>query len=192
MDTTTLKTLAVLYGWFCEDTGFPTTLVSDNGPQLVSKEFEDKITKWGIKHLLKPPYHPASNGLAERAVGLVKDRLKKMDCSSNPIQLHIGLKYICRVHGLTPHRSTGRCPYELVKDGPVMSLFPKLTSGSSGRSERTAVQYSVGRLEKKSTFAEGEEVIVNDLKSKLSSKGKIIEVLSNNTYLTDCGNTVLN
>ena len=28
-DTTTLKTLAVLYGWFCEETGFPTTLVSD-------------------------------------------------------------------------------------------------------------------------------------------------------------------
>ena len=41
---------------------FPTTLVSDNGPQLVSKEFEDKMTRWGIKHLLMPPYHPASNG----------------------------------------------------------------------------------------------------------------------------------
>ena len=38
-DTTSLKTLAVLYGWFCEEAGFPTTLVSDNGPQLVSKEF---------------------------------------------------------------------------------------------------------------------------------------------------------
>ena len=90
----------------------------------MSKEFEDKMTKWGVKHVLIPPYQPASNGLAERAVGLVKDRLKKMDCSSNPIQLHVGLKYICRVHGLTPHRSTGRCPYELVKDGPVVSLFP--------------------------------------------------------------------
>ena len=50
-DTTTLKTLAVLYGWFCEETGFPTTLVSDNGLQIVSKEFEDKMTRWGIKHL---------------------------------------------------------------------------------------------------------------------------------------------
>ena len=30
------------------------------------------------------------------------------------------------------------------------------------------------------------EVIVYDLKSKLSSKGKITEVLGNNTYLADC------
>ena len=127
----------------------------------------------GIKHLLTPPYHPASNGLAERAVGLVKDRLKKMDCSANPIQLHVGLKFICRVHGLTPHRSTGRCPYELVKEGPSTSLFPRLTAGSGRRSEQTAIQHSVGRLAKKATFDEGEEVIVYDLKTKLSSKGKI-------------------
>ena len=187
-DTTSLKTLAVLYGWFCEEAGFPTTLVSDNGPQLVSKEFEDKMTKWGIKHLLSPPYHPASNGLAERAVGLVKDRLKKMNCSAAPIQLHVGLKFICRVHGLTPHRSTGRCPYELIKEGPSASLFPKLTGGCSRRSEQTAVSHSVGRLAKKATFAEGEEVIVYDLKSKLSSTGKITEVLGNNTYLADSGN----
>ena len=123
-DTTSVKTLAVLYGWFCEETGFPTTLVSDNGPQLVSREFEEKMTRWGVKHLVSPPYHPSSNGLAERAVGIVKNRLKKMDCSAAPVQLHVGLKYICRVHGLTPHRSTGRCPYELIKDGPPISLFP--------------------------------------------------------------------
>ena len=151
-DTTSLKTLAVLYGWFCEESGFPTTLVSDNGPQLVSKEFEDKMTRWGIKHLLTPPYHPVSNGLAERAVGLVKDRLKKMNCSAAPIQLHVGLKFICRVHGLTQHRSTGRCPYELIKEGPSTSLFPKLTVDNNGRGEQTAIQHSVGRLAKKSTF----------------------------------------
>ena len=187
-DTTSLKTLAVLYGWFCEEAGFPTTLVSDNGPQLVSKEFKEKMNRWGIRHLLSPPYHPASNGLAERAVGLVKDRLKKMNCSAAPVSLHVGLKTICRVHGLTPHRSTGRCPFELHREGPSASLFPRLIPNSSQRSEQSAVSHSVGRLRKKSTFAEGEEVIVYDLKSKLSSTGKILEVLGNNTYLADCGN----
>ena len=38
-DTTTNKTLAVLYGWFCSETGMPTTLVSDNSPQFTAKEF---------------------------------------------------------------------------------------------------------------------------------------------------------
>ena len=124
-DTTTEKTLAVLYGWFCEQTGFPTTLVFDNGPQFTSREFKEKMTKWGVTHLLTPPYHPAPNGLAERAVGLVKDKLKKMDVAATPIKLYVGLKYIGRIHGLTPHASTGRCPYELISQGPLPSMFPQ-------------------------------------------------------------------
>ena len=67
-DTTTFKTLAVMYGWFCEETGIPTTVVSDNGPQFTSKKNSDKMVRWGIKHVLTPPYDPVSNGLAERAV----------------------------------------------------------------------------------------------------------------------------
>ena len=132
-DTTTEKTLAILWGWFCQENGFPSTLVSDNGPQLVSKDFEDKMKKWGIKHLVIPPYHAASNGLAERAVGISKDRLKKMGASGKPIQLHNALKYICRVQGLTPNTSTGRCPYELIKLGPLPSLFPKLSTSTRQR-----------------------------------------------------------
>ena len=81
-DTTTLKTLAVLFGWFSESSGFPTTLVSDNGPQFTSKEFEVKMKRWGIHHILTPPYHPASKGLAECHVGIVKDKLKKMDVAT--------------------------------------------------------------------------------------------------------------
>ena len=159
-DTTTLKTLAILYGWFCEENGFPTTLVSDNGPQFTADMFKDKMAKWGIKHLLTPPYHPASNGLAERAVGIVKDRLKKMDCAATPIQLHVGLKYVCRVHGLTPHRSTGRCPYEMIKEGPLPSMFPMITSGSNTKSEATAVRHSVARQRNRRTFGEGDAVVV--------------------------------
>ena len=66
---------------------FPTTLVSDNGPQFTSSEFASKMSKWKIKHILTPPYHPASNGLAERGVGIVKDKLKKMGVSGSPLDL---------------------------------------------------------------------------------------------------------
>ena len=50
-----------------------------------------------------------------------------------------------------------------------------------------AIQHSIGRLAKKATFAEYKEVIVCNIKRKLSSKVKITEVLGNNTYLADCG-----
>merc|ERR1712055_511919 len=82
-DTTALKTCAVLYSWFSERNGFPVTIVSDNGPQFTSEVFKDKMDKWGVKHVLTPPYHPASNGLAEKAVGIIKNHLKKMNSPSS-------------------------------------------------------------------------------------------------------------
>ena len=145
------------------------------------------VARWGVKHLLSPPYHPASNGLAERAVGIVKSRLKKMDVSAKPIQLHVGLQYICRVHGLTPHSSTGRCPFELVREGPPASLFPQLTKSTQKTSELTAVRQSISRPGRKVAFSEGDMVVVFDFKTKLSARGVVKEVLGNNTYSVDCG-----
>ena len=55
----------------------PTTLVSDNGSNFCSEEFEDFLTKNGIHHRKTAPYHPSSNGLAERAVQTFKDGMRK-------------------------------------------------------------------------------------------------------------------
>ena len=44
----------------------PEQLVSDNGPQLTSEDFSLFLQSNGIQHLCKAPYHPATNGIAER------------------------------------------------------------------------------------------------------------------------------
>ena len=57
--------------------GLPEEVASDNGPQFTSTEFAEFMQKNGIKHTLVPPYHPQSNGAAERSVRVVKDALGK-------------------------------------------------------------------------------------------------------------------
>ena len=182
-DTTTQTTLAVLYGWFCTESGTPTTLVSDNGPQFTATDFGNKMKLWGIKHVFSPPYHPCSNGAAERGVQLVKDRLKKMNVSARPVELYVALAYICKVHGLTPHSSTDRCPYELIKKGNLPSLFPNLVSDISKKSELTVTRHCTANLRNRKTFEEGDKVVVYDNHRKLSYPAVVSEILGTNNYL---------
>ena len=50
--------------------------VTDNSVQFTSSEFELYMKNSGIQHIKSAPYHPASNGLAERAVQVLKGSMK--------------------------------------------------------------------------------------------------------------------
>jgi len=59
--------------------GIPVTVVSDNGTQFTSTEFKKFLQTSGVNyHKLTAPYHPSTNGQAERYVQTVKDALKAM------------------------------------------------------------------------------------------------------------------
>lgn len=55
-------------------------IVTDNGTAFALKLFRNFCEANQIEHVLTPPYHPQSNGLAERSVGIVKMNLKKFLC----------------------------------------------------------------------------------------------------------------
>jgi hypothetical protein len=74
--TTTSVTTEKLRQSFCTH-GLPEVIVSDNGPCFPSEEFDAFCSRNGIRHIRTPPYHPASNGQAERAVQTIKNSLKK-------------------------------------------------------------------------------------------------------------------
>lgn len=57
--------------------GLPDVLVTDGGPPFNSEYFINFFEKQGVIVMKSPPYHPSSNGQAERLVRLVKDALKK-------------------------------------------------------------------------------------------------------------------
>ena len=69
--------------------GLPETLVSDNGSCFTSTEFKDFVTRNGIVHLFVPPYHAASNGLAERAVQTFKSGMKRLSQSRGSLDDNI-------------------------------------------------------------------------------------------------------
>jgi len=73
--TTATKTIAALQQVFAAY-GLPEQVVTDNGPQFVAEEFETFLRRNGVRHIRSAPYHPASNGQAERFVQSLKQALK--------------------------------------------------------------------------------------------------------------------
>ena len=92
--------------------GPPNTLVSDNGRQFVSFEFESFLEELGIKHLKSPPYHPPSNGLVERFIQTFKNGVKKMLDSS--ISLEVAQETILLEYRASPNQIlNGETPAKL-------------------------------------------------------------------------------
>ena len=65
----------------------PESIVSDNGSPFTSSEMKEFLIGNGVKQITSSPYHPSSNGLAERAVQTCKSGLKKMDGPSLNVKL---------------------------------------------------------------------------------------------------------
>ena len=62
--------------------GIPSSVVTDNASVFVSAEMKKFWQTNGIRHITSSPYHPATNGLAERAVQTFKAAFKRMDSES--------------------------------------------------------------------------------------------------------------
>lgn len=84
--------------------GIPEQMVSDNGPQFSSAEFSQFCKVNGVKHIRVSPYHPASNGLAERFVQTFKKAMKRGVKSGLSFDMHLAsflLSYRTTAHGTT-------------------------------------------------------------------------------------------
>lgn len=57
--------------------GIPSHLVTDNGPQYTSAEFQTFTRDWGITHTTTSPHHSKANGKVESAVKSAKRMLRK-------------------------------------------------------------------------------------------------------------------
>ncbi|XP_061506314.1 uncharacterized protein K02A2.6-like [Anopheles gambiae] len=110
---TASATIAILRGIFSRF-GNPVTLVSDNGTQFTSEIFADFCAHNGIEHLRTAPFHPQSNGQAERFVDTFKRSMKKI--SAEDTSLPEALDIFLQTYRSTPNPSTEekKSPAELM------------------------------------------------------------------------------
>uniref|UniRef100_A0A5S6QLD9 RNA-directed DNA polymerase n=1 Tax=Trichuris muris TaxID=70415 RepID=A0A5S6QLD9_TRIMR len=174
-----IKRLRKLFATF----GLPRAIVSDNGPQFVSEEFEEFCDYNNVTHIKTAPYHPKSNGLAERAVRLFKDRLRASSDSVADVEQKLQRFLFSYRNSL--HATTGRTPAELQLGRRLRTkldlLKPALDFHIDKRLFKQAEYHD--RSSRSRSFNIGDRVYVYEPNEAKQEKGVIIERLAENVYL---------
>ena len=160
---TTATTVTILQSIFATH-GIPELLVSDNGSVFTSSDFKDFVHGNGIRHTTSAPYHPSTNGLAERAVQTFKTYMKKAPNAP----LEDNLSQFLFQYRITPHSTTGVSPAELLlKRRPRSKLdlvIPDLQSKVQCQQQQQKAAHDRHAVSRQ--FAVGDHVYVCDLPSK--------------------------
>ena len=124
--TTISKTIDILRQMFAAY-GLPDQLVSDNGPQFSSEEFQFFVKHNGIKHSRTAPYHPATNGAAERFVQTLKKSIMagRRDKRSDQHKLS---SFLLKYRSI-PHDVTGVPPSTLFLNRHIKTVLDLLKPG---------------------------------------------------------------
>ena len=184
--TTTARTISALRHMFATH-GIPDQLVSDNGPQFTSTEFSEFTKSNGIKHTRSSPYHPATNGEAERFVRTFKEAMKTGRGDGLPLAHQ--LDNFLLSYRTTPHSTTGTPPCQLLVGRSLRTRWDLLRPDVG----RTVQQHQSKQIEQNErrarlrSFDVGESVMVKNFSSPGPSwvQGTIAYKQGPLTYLVD-------
>lgn len=135
--------------------GLPLKIVTDNGPQFRAFEFTSFLTMNGIFQHFSAPYHPATNGQAERFVYTVKQGLRAMENEAG--SLHEKLCTFLMQQRKLPNSTTGISPSELMFSRQIRTKIDLVKRESSIKTENNDThmkiqQYNVGDLVQVRTY----------------------------------------
>ena len=154
--------------------GLPATLVSDNGSNFTGSEFQEFMKRNGIKNIKAASYHPASNGLAERAMRIFKEGYEKMEGGS----VQTKLSRFLLSYRTTPHSTTGVPPAELLIKRRLHTQLNQLVPSVVNRvrnkqsQEKAAYDYHAKGRE----ILEGKAVYAKDFRNeKTWMSGTVVE-----------------
>ena len=154
--TTSSSIISTLRSVFAQF-GLPSVIVSDNGRNFTSCEFEHFLTRNSIKHLLSSPYHPSSNGLAERGVQIFKREISKLKEGT----LSDRLAHILFYNHITPQSTTGLSPAELLQNQRLRSRLDLVKPDLQARIEKRQYRQSLSNS-RECTFSSGDFIYIRN------------------------------
>lgn len=163
--------------------------MADNGPPFNSAEFRDFCAKNKIEYCNSPPYHPQSNGWAERAVRTAKASIKKMVTDTKTKLLPIELKvdnFLFKYRN-TPVTTTNVTPNSMMFIFRTRTLISIMSNKSPTETMTTKLnrpahkqRTTISKKTKECPFAK-HDLIVYKSESRTTVRwirAKIIEVIS--------------
>ena len=140
--------------------GLSEMLVTDNSPAFASNEFSDFVKANGIQHVKTVPYHPASNGLTERAVHTFKTCMKKL--SNGSLQACVN-KFLFK-YCTTAQTTTGVCPAELLMGRKLQTHLDLLVPdiGERVRKKQNLQKHSRDLCAQDKQFQENDSVLAKN------------------------------
>ena len=137
--STSTKATTDLLEECCAHFGYPHSLVSDNATTFTSADFQSWCKGRGITHLTGAPYHPATNGVAERLVQSFKQSLRKSALPPKPALLEF-----LQLYRRTP-LSTGYSPSELLNGRRIRTKIDALLPSAPHMAQRQQMRESARR-----------------------------------------------
>ena len=145
--------------WIFSSHGIPDVIVSDNATGFVSEEFQSVCRRNGIKQVTSAPHHPATNGLAERAVDILKGGVQRLQGDLETRIAHFLLDY-----RITPHTTTGVSPAELLTGRKLRTRLDRIIPDVSGR----AISKQTTQKERHDQHTQARQYQPGDLATKLT------------------------
>ena len=184
--TTAERTVEELRKLFARH-GLPVQIVTDNGTQFTSEEFAKFTRMNGIKHIRVAPFHPKSNGAAEKAVQTVKNGLQASQGDGGSVEQRLA-RFLMN-HRSTPVAVTGKTPAELLYGRNIRTRLDLMRpdDGRAAKWTQKMVDDAGGRHR---LFHEGQEVWARSYSGPKWKRGKILAKTGPVSYEVDVGAAV--
>uniref|UniRef100_A0A8R1EKI3 RNA-directed DNA polymerase n=1 Tax=Caenorhabditis japonica TaxID=281687 RepID=A0A8R1EKI3_CAEJA len=147
--------------------GNPKTLVTDNGTQFTSTQFIDFCKEHGIQHIRSPPFHPQSNGQAERFVDTMKRALRKLQGEGNAdtaIQVFLQ-NYRSTPCEASPHYLSPAENFIGRKIRTTLDLLLPSSESPTARNDSMEAQFNRHHGARERMFQEHDKVYVKDFRN---------------------------